>query len=37
MYLEQGKEIKHSEVNKVVHKGDKYSSVLENVKYCCML
>lgn len=37
MYLKQGKEIKHSEVNKIVYKTDNYASVLENVKYRHML
>lgn len=27
------KERKHSEISKVIYKGDKYSCVLENVKY----
>lgn len=35
MCLEQGK--KYSEVTKIIYKTDKYTSVLENVKYCRML
>lgn len=33
-YLEQGEEINHSELNKIIYKTGKNTSVLEYMKYC---